>query len=155
MQAVAAKLTAKAFAQVLKPLGALEEPKHLTGAEAPQSCTGESKMKIAVPIANGQLAMHFGHCEQFAIFEIDQNSKKITSSKNHTPPAHEPGVLPKWLAEQGASVIIAGGMGSRAQSLFSENSIEVVIGAPDGSSQEIVEGYLAGSLVTGGNICDH
>ena len=112
-------------------------------------------MKIAVPTANGQLAMHFGHCEEFAIFDIDNETKKITACINHTPPPHEPGVLPKWLARQGANVIIAGGMGSRAQSLFSENSIEVVVGAPAGTSHEIVEGYLAGTLVTGGNVCDH
>jgi ATP-binding protein involved in chromosome partitioning len=72
-----------------------------------------------------------------------------------TPPPHEPGLLPKWLAEKGVNCVIAGGMGSRAQQLFTESGIRVVTGAAGGSPKELVEQYLKGSLQTGANTCDH
>lgn len=112
-------------------------------------------MKIAIPIANGQLCMHFGHCEQFALVEVDETTKTISATEFLTPPAHEPGVLPKWLHEQGANVIIAGGMGQRAQGLFTQNDIKVVVGASVGSPEEIVTEFLNNDLQVGQNICDH
>ncbi len=68
-------------------------------------------MKIAIPVADGRLCMHFGHCEQFAMVDVDPVEKKILSKTFLTPPPHEPGLLPRWLAEKGATCIIAGGMG--------------------------------------------
>ncbi len=112
-------------------------------------------MKIAIPLAEGRLCMHFGHCEQFALVTADETSKTIAGTKLLTPPPHEPGVLPRWLHEQGANVIIAGGMGQRAQSLFAANSIQVVVGAPTGTPEKIVGDFLAGTLEVGGNACDH
>ena len=112
-------------------------------------------MKIAIPVAGGMLAMHFGHCEQFALVEADEASKALTATSFLTPPAHEPGALPRWLHEQGANVIIAGGMGRRAQDLFSQNGITVIVGAAGGSPEELASAYLDGSLATGDNVCDH
>ena len=111
------------------------------------------KTIFAVPVSGGKLCMHFGHCDQFAIIETENG--KITKQEMKTPPPHEPGVLPKWLHEQGANVIIAGGMGGRAQNLFSENSIQVVTGAPEGSPESLVSQYLSNTLVTGDKVCDH
>ena len=71
------------------------------------------------------------------------------------PPGHQPGVLPQWLHEQGATVIIAGGMGQRAQQLFAQNGIEVVVGASAQSPEQLVEAYIKNALQTGENICDH
>lgn len=112
-------------------------------------------MKIAIPVADGKLCMHFGHCEQFALIEVNESDKSITDTNFLTPPAHEPGVLPKWLHEQGANVIIAGGMGQRAQGLFSQNDIKVVVGVAGGEPAEVAAAYLAGTLDVGQNICDH
>ena len=112
-------------------------------------------MKIAIPMAGGKLCMHFGHCEQFALLEADEKTKKIAGTTLLTPPPHEPGVLPRWLHEQGANVIIAGGMGQRAQSLFAENGIRVVVGAAAETPENLVAAYLAGTLQTGANVCDH
>jgi len=112
-------------------------------------------MKIAIPLVNGRLSMHFGHCEQFALVEVDETTKKIGETVLATPPAHEPGVLPRWLGEQGASVIIAGGMGMRAQQLFAQNNITVVVGAPAEAPNMLAEAYLSGTLQSGENICDH
>jgi predicted Fe-Mo cluster-binding NifX family protein len=63
--------------------------------------------------------------------------------------------LPKWLQEQGADVIIAGGMGSRAQELFLGKGIHVVTGASSGDPAKVVGEYLRGELTTGANVCDH
>ncbi len=112
-------------------------------------------MKIAIPMANGRLAMHFGHCEQFALVEVDESTKEISETSLLTPPPHEPGVLPRWLNEQGANLIIAGGMGQRAQMLFAQNEIQVVVGAPSESPEELVAKYFADQLQGGSNLCDH
>ncbi len=112
-------------------------------------------MKIAIPLHQGSLSMHFGHCEHFALVEVDEKTKTILGESLHQPPAHEPGVLPKWLRELGANLVIAGGMGRRAQELFASNDIAVLVGAQGASAQQLVSAYLNGSLETGENCCDH
>ena len=112
-------------------------------------------MRIAVPLVQGQLSLHFGHCDQFAILDVNDNSREIINRKDETPPAHAPGVLPQWLHENTVNVIIAGGMGQRAQQLFAQNDIKIVIGASSGTAEELASAYLQGTLETGDNICDH
>ena len=112
-------------------------------------------MKIAIPTVEGKLCMHFGHCEKFAIIEVDKNEKKIISQEFVTPPPHEPGLLPKWLNELGANCIIAGGMGGRAQELFRKFNINVVTGAGNQDLEELALDFLNDKLVTGPNTCDH
>ena len=108
---------------------------------------------FAVPIRDGKLCSHFGHSDQFALIETEGG--RITRTTTHTPPPHEPGLLPRWLKELGVDVVIAGGMGSRAQGFFRDFGIEVVVGAPSMSPEELVEQYLNDTLVTGENVCDH
>ena len=115
--------------------------------------TDAGSLIFAIPVAEGKHCSHFGHCEQIARIETDNG--KIKGTTMHTPPAHEPGVLPKWLHEKGASVVVAGGMGDRAQDLFTQNGIKVITGAPMDSPESLVNQYLADSLVTGDNVCDH
>ncbi|MBA7688785.1 Iron-sulfur cluster carrier protein [subsurface metagenome] len=146
--------TAKAFEKILNPILELDEnTQRLIETQSLQ--TGDKKMRIAIPLAQGKLSLHFGHCDQFAIFDIDDNLNKVINRKDATPTAHAPGVLPKWLHENDVSVIIAGGMGQRAQQLFAQNDIKVIVGASDGSPEELVSTYLENTLETGDNICDH
>lgn len=112
-------------------------------------------MKIAIPVAGESVSAHFGHCEKFALVEVDPAAKTVKETLWLTPPAHEPGVLPQWLHEQGANVIIAGGMGGRAQMLFVQNNIEVIVGVVEGTVSEVVEQYLQGTLQAGPSLCDH
>ncbi len=112
-------------------------------------------MKIAIPLAGEKLSMHFGHCEKFALVDVDPASKKIIGRADVDAPPHEPGLLPPWLAKQGATMIIAGGMGARAQGLFAEQKIEVIVGAPSETPEKLVGDYLAGTLKSGANLCDH
>lgn len=112
-------------------------------------------MKIAIPVANEKLCMHFGHCQVFSFFTIDKDKNEIISKEDIVPPPHEPGVLPKWIKEKGASVVLAGGMGKSAQSLFNENGVEVIVGVVDLLPEKAVQAYMEGTLRTGSNICDH
>lgn len=112
-------------------------------------------MRIAIPTANGCLAQHFGHCEKFALIDVDTAAKTITASTEVEAPEHQPGLLPPWLKERGVNLVIAGGMGSRAQALFHAVSIQVLTGAPAGPVQSLVQQYLDGTLATGANVCDH
>ncbi|MCK4547186.1 MAG: P-loop NTPase [Candidatus Eisenbacteria sp.] len=116
---------------------------------------GATSMRIAIPVAGGKLCAHFGHCETFALIDVDTEGKKIVRQERVVPPGHEPGVLPRWLSEQGANMIIAGGMGQRAQALFREQDIEVVVGASAEDPELVVQSYLKGNLETGDNLCDH
>ena len=110
-------------------------------------------MKIAIPLTGGKLSTHFGHCQEFSIYEIVDN--EVIKSEKMAPPAHEPGAFPRWLHEMGVNVVIGGGMGNRAQSLFHQNSIDVYYGVTITDPDEIVKTYLAGDLESGVNLCDH
>lgn len=112
-------------------------------------------MKIAIPLAEGKLTMHFGHCASFALVEVDDQTKKILGREDIPAPPHEPGLLPPWLARQGAKMIIAGGMGQRAQELFAQQGIQVVVGAPAEEPEKLIADFFAGLLQTGVNACDH
>ena len=112
-------------------------------------------MRVAVPTANGMLCPHFGHCDHFAFVEADPEAKTVGEVTFHPPPPHEPGVLPRWLHEQGVDVVLAGGMGMRAQALFQQAGVRVVVGAPAGPPADIVQAWLEGTLETGENLCAH
>jgi predicted Fe-Mo cluster-binding NifX family protein len=112
-------------------------------------------MKIAIPTAEKKLCMHFGHCDEFAIFEVNKEEKKVTEITYLAAPPHQPGLLPKWMSEKDVNCIIAGGIGIKAQNLFKEFNIEVVSGATGSEPEQIVRNYLDGTLVTGQNTCSH
>jgi len=112
-------------------------------------------MRYAVPVADGKVAAHFGHCSHFALFDVDEAAAAVVNKEIISSPGHQPGLLPVWLAEEGVSVVIAGGMGSRAQALFREHRIEVVIGVRGDDPEKAVLDYIKGELATGDNICDH
>jgi ATP-binding protein involved in chromosome partitioning len=112
-------------------------------------------MRIAIPLTEGTLSLHFGHCEEFALVEVDEQTREVSHVTKLQPPAHQPGVLPRWLAEQKANVIIAGGMGQRARQLFAQNGIDVVLGASARTPEQLANAYLLGTLEIGENICDH
>jgi Mrp family chromosome partitioning ATPase/predicted Fe-Mo cluster-binding NifX family protein len=148
--------TAKAFGRIVVPILGLSNKTEMVSASATEPVPEkENVMRIAIPVADGKLTMHFGHCEKFAIIDADPKTKKVLKKEEIDAPEHEPGLLPRWLAERGVNVVIAGGMGARAQSLFSENKIKVVIGAPAEPPECLVTEYLGGTLKTGDNVCDH
>jgi predicted Fe-Mo cluster-binding NifX family protein len=111
------------------------------------------KKRIAVPLEGGILCSHFGHCEQFAILDTEDNT--ITNRSLITPPPHEPGLLPGWLAEKGITDVIAGGIGQRAIGLFNQHAINVFVGASVKSPDELASDLINDRLQAGANYCDH
>jgi predicted Fe-Mo cluster-binding NifX family protein len=109
--------------------------------------------KIAIPMENGKLCAHFGHCEKFAFVEVLNN--EITEIKELIPPDHEPGLYPKWIAEFGVTDVIAGGMGQKAIALFNEENINVFVGAPANPAKELVLDFIAEKLSLNANYCNH
>lgn len=107
-------------------------------------------IKIAVASENKMVTEHFGHCEEFIIFNIENN--KIVNSEAIANPGHKPGFLPNFLADHGVNIIISGGMGGGAVEIFNERNVEVIVGAK-GDAKTAVEAYLKGSLKSTGSIC--
>jgi predicted Fe-Mo cluster-binding NifX family protein len=113
-------------------------------------------MKIAVPLTEDNIfSMHFGHCDKFALYDVDEKSKQVLKKTEIPAPPHQPGLLPRFLAEKGATCILAGGMGTRARQLFEEQNVHVIIGVEGSEPDTIVNDYLQGKLKTGANVCDH
>lgn len=108
-------------------------------------------MKIAVASMNENVAGHFGHCENFNIYVVEEG--KIISKERIENPGHKKGFLPKFLNDLGVNVIIAGGMGEGAINLFNEANIEIITGNL-GNSDEIVNKYLQGELTSAGEVCN-
>ena len=111
------------------------------------------KKYFAVPTIDGKLCAHFGHCERFAVIETED--QKIINVEYMTPPVHQPGTYPRFLAGKGVSTIISGGMGMKAQEIFAQNNIEVFMGINSDVPELLVEQYLSDQLVSGENQCDH
>lgn len=109
-------------------------------------------MKIAVATENNQASAHFGHCEGFTVYEV--NEGKIVNKSFTANPGHRPGFLPVFLKELDIDVVIAGGMGASAQQIFNENEIEVVVGA-EGASDDLVEKFIKGELKSTDSFCQH
>ncbi|MFA5258037.1 MAG: NifB/NifX family molybdenum-iron cluster-binding protein [Opitutales bacterium] len=112
-------------------------------------------MKIAIPLTNGILSAHFGHCEQFALVEIDKDSRHVLEQTLVVPPPHEPGLLPRWLHDLGVQMIIAGGMGRHALNLFAENGIAVHSGAAGESTDNLIKAFLDETLSNEAPSCGH
>jgi len=122
---------------------------------------GESKMnieekvikKIAFPTSDKvTVDAHFGHTKEFVIYTVKVTD--VTETVYVGSPVHKPGLLPKFLAEQGVDVIIAGGMGQMAVDLFQRSGIDVVLGAKGRIDVNLNE-YLGGFLTSQGSVCDH
>ncbi len=111
------------------------------------------KRVIAIPLEEGRLCQHFGHCRQFAIIEAEEGM--ILRESLLTPPPHQPGLLPAWLSERGVTEVIAAGIGQKAIELLEQQEIRVHVGAEYKSPRELVADYYRQSLVTGANACDH
>jgi predicted Fe-Mo cluster-binding NifX family protein len=109
-------------------------------------------MKIAISTDQGQVSAHFGRCPSYTILEIKEG--QVHDRQEIPNPGHQPGFLPQYLSEMGVSCIIAGGMGPRAQSLFSQKNIETIIGV-QGSIDDVIHKLINQELEPGEDLCDH
>ena len=109
-------------------------------------------MKIAVPFANGEVFQHFGHTENFKLYEIEANQIVSSEIINTKGSGHE--ALAAFLAELSVSVLLCGGIGGGAQAALSDAGIEICSGA-EGDADAAVKAYLNGELKSAGVNCDH
>jgi predicted Fe-Mo cluster-binding NifX family protein len=109
-------------------------------------------MRIAIAQDGNQVSGHFGHCEAYAIFDVEGSI--IYRRDDLLSPGHKPGQLPIFLAGHGVNLVIAGGMGPRAVDLFHENGIEVLLGI-SGNVDYVAQDYIAGRLSPGESSCHH
>lgn len=109
-------------------------------------------MRIAVATDNGRVSEHFGRCPSYTLADIENGI--ITHREVVENPGHEPGRIPHLLQDHGTDVIVAGGMGRRAQQLFSEMGIEQVLGVT-GPVEDAIEGCRTGSIEGGSSLCAH
>lgn len=135
----AASPTAAILREIIKPIAALDRVNGGDESAVTDKRKEDKNMRIVIPLAEGKLTNHFGHCKRFALVDVDPETKVILRREDIEAPPHEPGLLPSWLAERGVTVVIAGGLGQRAQGLFAQQGIHVVTGA----------------LAKGTNACDH
>ncbi len=109
-------------------------------------------MKVAIAMDGPAVSEHFGHCEGYAIYSIENTS--AVRQDDLANPGHVPGFLPVYLAERGIGVVIAGGMGPRALDLLCANGIEVVVGV-HGSLDDTARAFASGTLVGSDCVCSH
>ncbi len=102
-------------------------------------------------MAGGKLSLHFGHCEQFVVVDIDGG--KIIKEALYNPPEHQPGTYPRFLAGKGVNDVVVGGIGQKAIDIFNQNNIRVHTGAQEKSVNDLVDDYINDRLVTGMNNC--
>lgn len=112
----------------------------------------DTEMKIAVTYDNGEVFQHFGKTEYFKVYEVEDN--KVVSSEVMSSNGSGHGALAGLLAEQSVDVLICGGIGGGAQTALAEAGIELCAGA-QGDTDQAVEAYLKGELVSTGVNCNH
>ncbi len=110
-------------------------------------------MKVAIPMVEGRFSEHFGGSEAFGLFEVDEVKKTVLSTTIVQAPPHEKGAFPMWLRDQGARVILAGGMGPRAVQMFEQFGIQVVSGVVGEDPETVVKAFLSGTLASTGEAC--
>lgn len=110
-------------------------------------------MRIAVPLHQGRFSQHFGGAETFAFYTVDTANRSFAERQVAAPPEHGRGIYPTWLRRNGATVVLAGGMGPRAIDIFAQHGIEVVLGVEGDDPDAVVKGYLDGTLEATGEVC--
>ncbi len=110
-------------------------------------------MNIAVTYENGQIFQHFGHTEQFKVYEIDNNTVVKSFVVDTNGQGH--GALAGFLSLNNIEVLICGGIGGGAQMALAEAGIKLY-GGVSGDADAAVEAYLAGNLDFNPNVqCNH
>jgi predicted Fe-Mo cluster-binding NifX family protein len=101
-------------------------------------------MRIAIPVTNGEIPNHLGHCETFLIADVEDG--QIVKQIELPNPGHGPeGPPPVFVARQGVTHVLAWGMPPHAQGLFAQAGIEIQLGAT-GPAREALRAYLDGTL---------
>lgn len=109
-------------------------------------------MKIAVTYENGEVFQHFGHTENFKIYDVEDN--KVVSSEVISSNGQGHGALANLLSDKDIDVLICGGIGGGAEAALNDNGITLCAGA-SGNCDEAAQAFLRGELINSGVNCDH
>ena len=109
-------------------------------------------MKIAVPFSDGEVFQHFGHTENFKLYEVESGLVVSSEIIDTNGSGHE--ALANFLAGLSVSVLLCGGIGAGAQAALADAGIEICSGA-QGDADAAVIAYLSGELTSAGVNCDH
>jgi predicted Fe-Mo cluster-binding NifX family protein len=107
-------------------------------------------MKIALPTENGYLCPHFGKSPYFTIAEIENN--KVIKRELIENPGHETGSIPEFLSKKGVECVVSSGMGIKAQEIFKNSNIEIILGA-EGKIDDIIKCFIDGTIKSGNSSC--
>ncbi len=110
------------------------------------------EMKIAVTYDNGNVFQHFGRTEFFKVYDVVDN--KVISSEVIGSNGVGHGALAGLLSDRSVDVLICGGIGGGAQQALADAGVELIAGA-EGDTDQAVEAYLKGELISTGANCDH
>lgn len=114
---------------------------------------GEGQMRIGVTYDNGMIFQHFGHTEQFKLYDVENGEIKHTQVVDTNGQGH--GALSSFLTQAGVEVLICGGIGGGAQTALAEAGIQLFGGA-NGNADEAVLAYINGQLNYNPNVhCSH
>lgn len=109
-------------------------------------------MKIAIACDGTDVSPHFGRCEKYLMAEVLGTEIELLGWLDN--PGHEPGALPRLMAQEGVSMVLAGGAGPRAQQLLAASGIELITGVT-GDSLLALQAFSKGNLEAGESACDH
>lgn len=104
---------------------------------------GENVMRIAVTYEDGMIFQHFGHTEQFKIYDIANGS--VTASQVLDTNGSGHGALAGFLEANQVDALICGGIGGGAQAALAESGIKLY-GGVSGNADEAVQALLSGNL---------
>ncbi len=113
----------------------------------------KQNQKIAIPTNEGKLWPHFGKAPQVTIVSIEDG--KVTQTQVMEAPEHEHGAMPRFIAAEGCTDVICGGLGQGAVQMLAQLGIEVHAGAPAISVDEVVRMYLDETIIYGDGSCHH
>lgn len=112
-------------------------------------------MKIAIPTRNNNVDEHFGHCEYYTIFSIDDNKNVVEKEVIDSPQGCGcKSDIAGILQQKGVKLLLAGNMGAGAMSKLNAFGIDVLRGC-SGNVQQVTEAYLKGELTDSGESCEH
>lgn len=108
-------------------------------------------MRVAISIDTNDgldsiVAHHFGRCPFFAFVDMEGNEvKAVEVVENPHYAHHQPGMVPGFIHEHNADVMLSGGMGRKAIDFFQQYGIETATGAT-GTVRNALEKYMDGEL---------
>ncbi|MDD4055225.1 MAG: NifB/NifX family molybdenum-iron cluster-binding protein [Bacteroides sp.] len=110
-------------------------------------------MIIAIPTRNNHVDDHFGHCDFYTLFTIDDNKNIVKTYRLDSPEGCgcKSGIA-SILQELGVKLMLAGNMGTGAKNVLEQNNIEVIRGC-SGDINELIQSYLQGTISDSGEGC--